>query len=79
MIGQQVTIGGRSHIFEVSTIMGDRVYIGGGAKILSNVHVGDGAVIGANAVVIHDVPAHSVVGGVPARVIKENIDINDYI
>jgi len=78
MIGQQVTIGGRSHIFEVFAI-GDRVYFGVGAKILGNVHVGDGAVIGANAVVIHDVPAHSVVGGVLARVINENIDINDYI
>lgn len=77
MIGQQVTIGGRSHILEVSTI-GDKVYLRVGAKILGNVHVGDDAVIGANVVVIHDVPAHSVAGGVLARVIKENIDINDY-
>ena len=77
-IGQQVTIGGRSHILNVPTL-GDRVYVGAGAKVLGDVHIGDGAVVGANAVVIHDVPARSVVGGVPARVIKENIDINDYI
>jgi len=78
LIGHEVTIGGRSHILDVPTL-GDRVYVGAGAKILGNVHVGDSAVVGANAVVIHSVPAHSVVGGMPARVIKENIDINDYI
>jgi serine O-acetyltransferase len=43
-----------------------------GAKVLGAIHVGDHVTVGANAVVIRDVPAHCVVGGVPARVLKEN-------
>jgi serine O-acetyltransferase len=51
--------------------IGNNVYIGPGAKIIGRVQVGDAAAVGANAVVVEDVPPHSVVGGVPARVISE--------
>ncbi len=48
-------------------VLGRRVNVGAGAKILGPVHVGDGAVIGANAVVLNDVPAGTTVVGIPAR------------
>ena len=51
-------------------IIGNNVWIGEGARILSGVTIGDGSVIGAIAVVTHDVPAYSVVGCVPAKIIK---------
>lgn len=51
-------------------IIGNDVWIGAGAKILMDVHIGDGAVIGANAVVTKDVPPFAIVGGVPAQIIK---------
>ena len=50
--------------------LGDAVTVGAGAKILGPVHIGDGAQIGANAVVVKDVPAHALAVGVPA-VVKE--------
>jgi serine O-acetyltransferase len=46
------------------------VFIGAGAKVLGAVAIGDGARIGANAVVLDDVPAHSTVVGIPARVVR---------
>jgi len=49
--------------------IGDGVFVGTGAKILGPVKIGDGAVIGAGSVVLKDVPAHTTVAGVPARVI----------
>jgi serine O-acetyltransferase len=49
--------------------IGDNVYIGTGAKVLGPITVGDGARIGANSVVIHDVPAGATVVGAPARVV----------
>jgi serine O-acetyltransferase len=77
MVGSHVTIGGRSRLHEVPVIEDD-VFIGAGACILGPVHVGRGAVIGANAVVIEDVPPRTVVAGVPARIIRENVDSRDY-
>jgi acetyltransferase-like isoleucine patch superfamily enzyme len=50
--------------------VGNNVWIGYGACILRGVTVGDGAVIGTNAVVTKDVPPGAIVGGVPARVLR---------
>jgi serine O-acetyltransferase len=69
MIGPNVTIGGRSGHYEVPVI-GDHVEISTGAKVLGPIRVGNNVIIGANAVVIKDVPDHAVVAGVPARIIR---------
>ena len=53
-------------------VIGNNVWIGDKATILPGVTIGEGAVIAANAVVTKDVPAYSVVGGNPAKVIKRN-------
>lgn len=70
VIGPNVTIGGKTPQVDVPVIEDD-VDIGAGACILGPVRVGRGAVIGANAVVVKDVAAGAVVGGVPARVLRE--------
>jgi len=54
----------------------DDVWLGSGAIVTDGVHIGKGAVVAAGAVVVSDVPAHTIVGGVPARVIRE-ITVND--
>ncbi len=66
-IEHQVTIGAEKR---QSPELGDDVFIGAGAKIVGPVRIGDGARVGANAVVVHDVPAHSTVVGIPARVVR---------
>ena len=50
--------------------IGDNVVIGTGAKVLGNISIGDHSIIGANAVVIREVPPHSTVVGVPGRIAK---------
>ena len=72
IIRQGVTIGNRrlDAPFDAPQI-GNRVNIGAGAKILGGVTIGDDAVIGANAVVIKDVPSRAIAVGVPAKILKK--------
>lgn len=56
--------------------IGNYVFIGPGAKILGNVHVGDYVLIGANCVVTKDIPEGSTVVGNPARIINCNAKKN---
>lgn len=58
-------------------IIGDRVWIGCRAIILKGVTIGDDAVVAAGSVVTRDVPAHAVVGGNPARILKVLDDSRD--
>ena len=54
-------------------VIGNHVWIGMRAIILKGVTIGDGAVIAAGAVVTHDVPPNTLVGGVPAKIIRQNV------
>lgn len=54
--------------------VGDDVWIGHGAQLMSGIRIGQGAVIAAGAVVTKDVPAYAIVGGVPAKVIRYRFD-----
>ena len=64
----QVTLGGRSRgRFKRHPTIGDRVLLGAGAKIIGPILVGEGTKVGANALVVHDVPPSSVVAGVVAN------------
>lgn len=62
---------GRRLFSKGNVTIGNNVWVGDKATILPGVTIGDGAVIAANAVVTKDVPAYSVVGGNPAKVIKQ--------
>jgi len=82
IIGPFVQIIDHDHGFEKSKIVRTQpatiediiieedCWLGSGAKILKGVHLGVGAVVGANAVVVNDVPSYAIVGGIPAKLIK---------
>ena len=61
----------RRRVTAAPIVIGRNVWIGAGATVLQGVTVGDDSVIAAGAVVAHDVPPSTLVGGVPARVIRE--------
>jgi serine O-acetyltransferase len=72
IIRQGVTLGIRSlEDLTAAPVLGDGVNVGAGAKIIGRVHVGDGAAIGANAVVLKDVPERALAVGIPARIVQE--------
>ena len=75
-IAHGVTIAGKKG---KSPIIGDRVYLGAYSMVLG-VNVGDGAVIGAGAVVVKPVPKNAIVAGNPARIIsyKESAELIDF-
>lgn len=71
---QQVTIGnniakGKDNL----AVIGDNVTISAGAKIIGPCVIGNNVIIGANAVVVKDIPDNCVVGGVPAKIISRNV------
>lgn len=92
-IGQNVLISGLNHQYEdvkrtiavqgikmAPITIADDVWIGGNAVILSGVHIGQHAVIGAGSVVTKDVPSYSVVVGNPAKVVKKfDFEINCWV
>jgi serine O-acetyltransferase len=72
LIYHGVTLGGVSTRQEKRhPTLGQGVLVGAGAKILGPITVGDGVKVGANSVVNKDVPAHTTVAGIPARVINQ--------
>lgn len=72
ILRQGVTLGNRSLERPLDAPrLGAGVNVGAGAKILGAVHVGDGAAIGANAVLLEDVPAGAMAVGIPARIIAK--------
>ena len=70
-ISQGVTIGqaGRSGK-QYSPRIGNRVYLAPGSKVFGNICIGDNVAVGANAVVLNDVPDNAVVGGIPAKILN---------
>jgi serine O-acetyltransferase len=85
VIGETVIIGNDVLLYQGVTLggtglqkgkrhptIGNNVVIGAGAKVLGNIVIGDSSYIGANAVVIKDVPPNSTVVGVPGRVTKQD-------
>ena len=82
VVGETAVVGNRVSILQSVTLggtgkedgdrhpkIGDGVLISAGAKILGNIHVGEGAKVGAGSVVLQDVPAHTTVAGIPAKVV----------
>jgi len=82
VIGQTAVVGNNVSILQSVTLggtgkdegdrhpkIGDGVLISAGAKILGNIRVGEGAKVGAGSVVLEDVPAHTTVAGVPAKIV----------
>jgi serine O-acetyltransferase len=63
----QVTIGAERR---QAPVLGSDVFVGAGAKIIGPVTIGTGAKIGANAVVVSDIPPHSTAVGIPAKVVR---------
>lgn len=67
--------------FKGDTVVGNDVWIGQNVTILPGVHIGDGAIIGANSVVAKDIPAYHIAGGNPCKIIRKRFDdeLIDYL
>ncbi|MEM7651142.1 MAG: serine acetyltransferase [Pseudomonadota bacterium] len=67
---QHVTLGQKDEADEQFPICGDNVTLYAGACVLGGIKIGDGAIVGANAVVLQDVPENTKAVGAPARILK---------
>lgn len=71
LIFHGVTLGGKGGSGKRHPTVGSHVMIGAGAKLIGNIHIGDRARIGANAVLTRDVPEGATAVGIPGRVVNE--------
>lgn len=68
------TIAYEGYVKDAPVVICDKVWIGARATILCGVTIGKGSIVAAGAVVTKDVPAYCLVGGVPAKILKTNIE-----
>ncbi|MBP3847700.1 sugar O-acetyltransferase [bacterium] len=80
LVGHNVTLATLNHderpqfrrcIYPKSIKIGNNVWIGSNATILAGVTIGDGSIVGANALVTRDVPNNTIVAGIPARILRK--------
>jgi len=71
-IAEQVGVGAAKLSDTKFPVIGDNVYLGIGCKVMGSLTINNNTVVGANAVVLANTPAFSVVGGIPAKVLKIN-------
>ena len=77
---QGVTLGGTSwNQGKRHPTLGNKVVVGGGAKVLGPFTVGEGARIGSNAVVVKEVPPGATAVGIPARIVQEQVEPSDQV
>jgi serine O-acetyltransferase len=77
LVYQGVTLGGTGKdVGKRHPTIGDHVVIGTGAAILGNILVGDHVKVGAGSVVLHSIPAHSTAVGVPARIVRDDMEFD---
>ncbi len=82
---QNVTLGAKyadmAWNIDIRPTVGNEVILGAGCKILGGIHIGNGAIVGANSVVLDDVPDLLIVAGIPAHLVKsrELTDIQEEI
>lgn len=61
----------RTSLYPAPIVLGKNVWVGSNSTLLQGIRIGDNAVIGAGSVVTKDVPANTIVGGVPARILRQ--------
>lgn len=61
----------RASLYPAPIVLGKNVWVGSNSTLLQGIRIGDNAVIGAGSVVTKDVPANTIVGGVPARILRQ--------
>ena len=71
VIGNSVTIGVRGDGYSGAPVIGDNVFIYTGAKVLGEIKIGNNVKIGANAVVLTDIPDNTTAVGVPAKIVNK--------
>ncbi len=77
VIRNGVTIGLRRTGEKGAPVIGNRVDIGAGAKVLGDIKIGDDVIIGANAVVLQDIPANCLAVGVPAKIKPRSLKLSN--